>query len=117
MGCAMELEDDDEGGNMKRFEGSQNFINTQIPLTWLITAFVTVVVFMIGVAMTINNQNHDLNTKMDTVLSTMGELKKRADERDTSFQTLRELQYSTQRMIDAHDLRLNALEHKPNGKY
>lgn len=104
------LDDDEERKKMHRYDTKQNFINTQIPLTWIITSFVAVIFFMIGLAVKINSQNQELTMKLDMVIGTMTEFKKQADNRDVSSVSMKEMLYANQRRLDIAEMRLKALE-------
>jgi len=107
-----------KGINMNRGneEVAQKIIDTKLPLTWLLSSAAAIIMTMALIAINFNRQSDSLNSKMDAVLASNAEMKAQSKERDVKHDALRESLYSTQRMVDAHDLRLNALERGYSGR-
>lgn len=96
-------------------EVAQKIIDTKLPLTWLLSSAAAIIMAMTLIAINFNKQSDALNSKMDAVLASNAEMKVQSKERDGKYDALRETVYAAQRTLDAHDLRLNALE-RGNGR-
>lgn len=96
--------------------GTQSIIDTKLPLTWLLSTAAAIIMTMTLIAINFNRQSDALNTKMDAVLASNVDMKLQSKERDSKYDTLRETMYAAQRILDAHDLRLNAIERGGSGR-
>ena len=88
----------------------QRIIDTKLPLTWLLSTAGAIITSMIIIALNFNSKSDALSAKMDAVLASNAEAKIQGDKRDVKYENLRDQVYGTQRMLDAHDLRLSNLE-------
>lgn len=93
-------------------EGSR-FIDTKIPVTWLLSSLAMVFFVLVGTTWNFASQLSASNQKMDSMIAGFAELKVAQKDRDTKYDLLRESLFTTQRVVDAHELRLNALERLP----
>lgn len=89
------------------------FIDTKIPVTWLLTTSGGLIIALIGIAFQFNTQANTLSNKMDVLIGSNSEMKARLNEREVKYDTLRDSMYALQRLMDAHDLRLTAVERAP----
>lgn len=85
-------------------------IDTKLPLTWLLSSAGAIIVSMCIIALNFNSKSDALSAKMDAVLASNAEAKVQSEKRDVKYETMREQVYASQRVLDAHDLRLNNLE-------
>lgn len=93
-----------------RPEDSKRLVDVKLPLTWLISTTVMIVMSAAAVAINFNRQVDALTLKMDTVLASNADMKQQMKERDGKYeQMLRDL-YDMRRTTDALDLRVTGLE-------
>lgn len=93
-----------------RPEDAKRLVDVKLPLTWLISTTVMIVMSAAAVAINFNRQVDALTLKMDTVLASNADMKLQMKERDGKYeQMLRDL-YDMRRTTDALDLRVTGLE-------
>ena len=84
----------------------RRIVDMQLPLPWLISSAVGLLLFMAAMVWSVAGQSN----KLDQVLITTTKLEKRADERDSRLDSLKEAQYEDRRARDALSLRVDAVE-------
>lgn len=87
-------------------------IDTKLPLTWLLTTAGAIIVALCGFALTLNSNTEKTQAKLDLLITNIGKLEKRVDDRDTRTDAIKELQYAMQRIVDTHTLRIESLERR-----
>lgn len=85
-------------------------IDTKLPLTWLLGTAGIIVMSLAGFAMNNATNAEKTQAKLDTLIVNMAKLEKRADDRDSRTDALKESQYSMQRAIDGLNMRTDSLE-------
>lgn len=95
----------------------QRIIDTKLPLTWLLTTAGAIILAIGGFAMNNSSNTEKTQAKLDllradqaTLILNIAKLEKRVDDRDTRTDVIKEMQYSMQRSIDGHGMRIETLE-------
>jgi hypothetical protein len=84
----------------------QRIIDLQLPLPWLLSSLVGVMVAMATMVWSIAGQSN----KLDQLILNTAKLEKRVDDRDGRLDIVKEAQYEMRRVQDAQNMRLDALE-------
>jgi hypothetical protein len=84
----------------------QRIIDLQLPLPWLISSVVAVMLAMASMVWSIAGQSN----KLDQLILNTAKLEKRVDDRDGRLDVVKEAQYEMRRVQDAQNMRLDALE-------
>lgn len=82
----------------------------KIPLTWLLSSAGFIVVSLVGMAINNTSNNEKTQAKIDTLITSFGRLERRGDLTENRVDALRDASFATQRQLDAHAMRLEALE-------
>lgn len=85
------------------------FIDTKIPVTWLLTTTGGLIISLIAIAFQFNTQANALSSKMDAVLLSNAEMKSQLRDREVKYDGMRDAVYALQRSVDAHEIRINSL--------
>lgn len=85
---------------------SQRIIDLQLPLPWLLSSLVGIMVAMATMVWSIAGQSN----KLDQLILNTAKLEKRVDDRDGRLDTVKEAQYQMLRVQDAQNMRIEALE-------
>lgn len=87
-----------------------SIIDTKVPVTWLISTSGALIVGLLAIGFQFNAQATALSAKMDAVLQSNTEMKTQLREREVKYDSMRDAVYTLQRAVDAHDIRIIAVE-------
>lgn len=87
-------------------QNQMKVIDMKLPLSWLISAFATVVLFMASMVWNIAGQSN----KLDQLIITNQKMEKRLDDRDVKTEDMRDRLFNFDRTTDNLKLRVDALE-------
>lgn len=97
---------------MVRQEDPRRLIDVKLPLTWLISSTVAIVISAAAVAINFNKQVDTLTLKMDSVLASNADLKAQMKDRDSKYEQMLRDMYDLRRATDALGLRVETLERR-----
>jgi hypothetical protein len=104
---SMENSQHRRGGDKDRdHEQERRFVDMRVPLTWLLTASTTIMLTLGTTLWTIASQS----TKLDTLVTTVVEMKKGLADRDIRLDILRDQLYAQQRITDNLKQRIEVVE-------
>jgi hypothetical protein len=88
----------------------RRIVDMKLPLTWLLTTAGGIIVSLATLAITNTSNNEKTNAKIDSLISGFNRQERRGDLTETRVDALRDASFATQRALDAHGMRLEALE-------
>ena len=84
----------------------QRIIDLQLPLPWLLSSVVAILLGFTGIIWSVAGQTN----KLDQLIANTAKLEKRVDERDSRVEAMKDAQYEARRVQDLLTQRIDNLE-------